>query len=194
MRLAPFFAALPLVLLFHARDAAACACCSDPGQRTEASSKLDDYAREELEKLRFAKKTHLFMNAAGVQGIEGIDDPQREYDVTLARQGTRWTFTFRDANGKSGTLAFTMPGAIDSFFVDTHEGKPGVDPLLYKEWRLTAPATATGIFASSGAPMIRLVLQGRGNSCTSADQFASYTLQGIGPKARFTFFGPLVKP
>src|SRR5579864_8197122 len=180
MRLAPLFAVLPLVLL-HVREAGACACCSDRGQRVESSAKLESYQRDELDKVRFAKKSSLFMSAAGVQGVEGIDDPADAYEVTLARAADRWTFTFKDAKGRTGAIAFTLPATIDSFFVDTQEGKAAGDPVLYKEWRLTAPAAVTGIFASSGAPMVRLVLQGRGNVCTSADQFASYTLQGIGP-------------
>ncbi|HEY8075101.1 MAG TPA: hypothetical protein VIF62_13350 [Labilithrix sp.] len=193
MRLSPFFLLLPLVLLASSRPASACACCSDPGERIESSRKLEKYEHDELDKIRFAKKSRLYLNAAGPNGVDGIDDPQDAYEVTLARAADRWTFTFTDAKGKTGTLAFTVPGAIDQFFVDTQESKAAGDPVLYKEWRLTAPATATGIFAKSGAPMIRLVLQGRGNACTDASQFASYALEGFGPKASFRFFGPLVK-
>lgn len=57
--------------------------------------------------------------------------------------------------------------------------------------------TATGVFAPAGAvgtPTVRLVLQGSGNSCTSADQLTHYMLVVSGPSAGFTLFGALATP
>ena len=185
-----------LALLAYAPRANACACCADPGERIESTRKLDAYERGELEKLLFAKRARLYMNAAGTAGVRGISDPADAYALTQTRTGDRWTFTLKDPKGKTGTVAFTLPSTIESFFVDTREQKTG-DPLLYKEWRLSAPLATTGVFASasaSGAPTIRVVLQGRGNVCTSADQFTSYTLIVSGPSATFTLFGALTAP
>jgi hypothetical protein len=194
---------LALPLIAYAPSADACACCSEHGDRVESISKLDGYQKGELEKVRFGKKARLYMNAAGaagVQGIQGVGDSSDGYEITQARAAAdKWTFTFKDAKGRTGTLAFTLPSHIESFFVDQQDGKPGGagDPVLYKEWRINAPVTGTGIFAgvgTAGAPIVRLVLQGRGNSCTSADQFTSFSMIVSGPSARFSFFGPLATP
>lgn len=175
-------------LLAHTQDASACACCSEPGERRESTSKLEPYERDELAKIRFAKKARLFTTAAGLQNITGITNPTDTYELTQTRTGDRWTFSFKDTNGKTGTLAFTLPAQIESFFVDPQEKVQG-DPLLYKEWRLSAPVTATGVFTPSANATARLVLQGRGNACTSADQFKSYMLIVKGPTAQLTLFG-----
>jgi hypothetical protein len=197
-RLPAFAAALvSLGLLAFAPDASACACCSEPGQRVETRGALDGYSKSELGRLRFAKKAQLFTTAAGMAGVSGITDPTDTYEITQARAGDRWTFTFKDAKGRTGTLAFTLPATIESFFVDPQDGKPSTDPVLYKEWRLVAPATTSGIFApasKAGTPNARLVFQGHGNSCTSAEQFTSFSLTVSGPGAGFTLFGRLDVP
>lgn len=186
-----------VAVLAYGPAANACACCADPGQRVESSTKLDPYEKDELQKVRFTKKARLFMNAAGAAGVQGVTDPADTYELTQSRVGDRWTFSFKDAKGRSGSLAFTLPANLESFFVDPQDGKPDTDPVLYKEWRLIAPVTMTGVFgpaSATGAPTIRLVLQGRGNSCTSADQFTRYSLIVSGPSARFTIFGTLATP
>lgn len=180
-------------LVAHARDAAACACCSEPGERREATSKLEAYEKDELAKIRFAKKARLFTTAAGLQNVTGITNPTDTYELTQTRAGDRWSFSFKDTNGKTGAIAFTLPAQLESFFVDPQEKTQG-DPLLYKEWRLSAPIAVTGVFAPSGNATARLVLQGRGNSCTSADQLTSYMLIVKGPTAQFTLFGALAAP
>ena len=189
-----------LPVIAYAPSAEACACCSEPGQRVESVGKLEGYEKGEIEKLRFGKKARLYMTAAGAQGVlgvQGVADTTDAYELTQRRAGDTWTLSFKDGKGRTGTLAFTVPTHIESFFVDPQDGKAGTDPVLYKEWRINASVATTGIFASAaapGAPMIRLVLQGRGNSCTSVDQFTSFTLIVSGPSARFTFFGALASP
>jgi len=174
----------------------ACACCSEDGERQEGTFQLEAYDLDELAKVRFGKVAKVYLNAAGFDAVQGITKPTDKYQTTHTIKGTTWTFTFRDATAGTGTLTFTLPAKAERFFVDLQDGKQGGagGPLLYKEWRLTAPVTATGIFAPSmsGKPTARLVLQGRGNSCTSADQFTHWTLQVSGPKARYTLFGQLV--
>jgi hypothetical protein len=183
--------------LAYGPAAHACACCAEPGQRVETSTKLEPYEKGELQKVRFTNKARLYMTDAGAAGIQGVTDPTDTYELTQSLVGERWTFSFKDTKGRTGSLTFTLPAKIESFFGDPQDGKPDTEPVLYKEWRLTAPVTAAGVFApasATGAPTIRLVLQGRGNSCTSAGQFTRYSLIVSGPSARFTLFGALASP
>ncbi|APR87725.1 hypothetical protein A7982_13074 [Minicystis rosea] len=188
--------ALLLAQLVGAADAQACACCSEPGQRVEGTAPLDAYVKGELGRVRFAKAAKLYLTAAGFDGVSGIRDPADRYELVQTRQGDVWTFTFKDAKGNAGALAFTLPAKVEEFFVDTQPGKQAGDPTLYKEWRLAAPLTATGIFKPSavGSPTVRLILQGHGNSCTSAEQLTTWTIVVSGPKASFSLFGTLSTP
>lgn len=184
-------------VLLRAAPAAACACCSEPGERVESVTKLAAHERSELERVRFGETARLYTTAAGTAGVKGITDATDTYALTQTRAGDRWTFTLKDAKGRTGTLAFTLPSQVESFFVDTQQGKASGEPVLYKEWRLSAPLSATGIFApaaASGSPTVRLVLQGQGNSCTSADQFTAFSIVVTGPSASFTLFGRLAAP
>jgi hypothetical protein len=194
----PVSALVALSLLVQAGHARACACCAEPGQRIEATAPLSSYERGELERLRFAKAAKLYVTAAGFDAVSGVSDPSERYEVGHTRQGGVWTFTFKNPKGNAGALSFTLPTNIEAFFVDPHDGNPSVptDPLLYKEWRLAAPLTATGIFkpGAAGAPTVRLILHGRGNACTSAEQFSAWTLEVSGPRAHYTLFGALAAP
>jgi len=191
-------AAASLVPLAHAQEARACACCAEPGQRIETTAPLEPYEKTELSRLRFDKTARLYLNAAGFDGVSGISDPSEAYEVAVARQGDRWTFAFKDARGNAGTLAWSLPTTLEAFFVDPHDGQQSGagGPLLFKEWRLTAPVSVAGVFAlgAAGGPTVRLILQGRGNACTSADQFHAWTLVVSGPKARYTLYGTLAAP
>jgi len=192
---AAFAAALSsTALLTYSPAASACACCSETGERVEGTNPLD---RPELDRVRFAKRARLFTDASGMAGIKGIIAPTDTYELTQTRTGDRWTFTFKDTSGRIGTLTFTLPQTVDKFSVDPQEGATPGGPLLYKEWRIASNATTGGDFAPAsrgGAPNVRLVLQGRGNSCTSAEQFKSYSLIVSGPSASFTIFGRLDAP
>ncbi len=125
--------------------------------------------------------------------MQGIVDPEDTYDVALTRTTDQWTFTMKDKNGRTGTLSFKMPANLGVFAVDEQDGPATGDPVLYKEWRLSAPVAMTGMFASgaAGRPAIKVVFQGRGNSCTDASQFHAYSMVVSGPNASYTFFGRL---
>jgi hypothetical protein len=73
--------------------------------------------------------------------------------------------------------------------------RAGQGPRLYKEWKLSAPAAGSGVFAPGIGPRqtLTLILQGGGNSCTSAIDFSHWTLVMQGPKANYTLFGNLVR-
>ncbi len=66
--------------------------------------------------------------------------------------------------------------------------------MLYKEWKLTGEVTGTGAFSATNGvkQSLTLILQGRGNSCTSAVDFTHWTLVMEGPKGRYSLFGELV--
>src|SRR5579871_5878789 len=99
-------ASLSIALLACPADARACACCSEPGQRIEGTAPLQAYEKAELARLRFAKAAKLYVDAGGFDGVNGISDPSETYETGQARQGDRWTFTFKDPKGNTGSLAF----------------------------------------------------------------------------------------
>jgi hypothetical protein len=77
--------------------------------------------------------------------------------------------------------------------VDPRIARQGHGPTLYKEWKLSAPAAGSGVSAGHRPRQIlTLILQGGGNSCTSAGDFTHWTLVMQGPKANYTLFGDLV--
>jgi hypothetical protein len=68
-------------------------------------------------------------------------------------------------------------------------------PVLYKELMLTGEVTGFGAFNDTSGvnQVLTLILQGRGNSCTSAEDFTHWTLVTEGPKGAYSLFGDLVK-
>jgi hypothetical protein len=185
-----------LTLLAWPVSVNACACCSEPGLWYETTERMQSYQWAEIEKIKFGGPANLYMNAAGEDGIVGVSNPAEEYSLTLAQQGrTRWELRFKDKAGRAGTLALTVPNTITVFEADIHDGQTsaGGGPLLYKEWRLTGAAVGTGVFrkGSTAQTKYRLVFQGRGNACTSAEMFDNWKLQIFGPRASYSFYGKL---
>lgn len=176
----------------------ACACCTNTGQRNVGVFKLDGLRLSEIEHVRFAPVAHLFTGEADADAVRGIAVPSSHYDLSVTRQARRWVFSFRDAQGRSGTLILAIPKSIAVFEVDPRRGEPegGLGPALYKEWRLTSPAAGTGVFAPGAGKgqLVTLVLQGHGNSCAGAADFTHWTLVVSGPVARYHLYGDLVQP
>jgi hypothetical protein len=184
-------------LVLGLADAHACACCTNPGQRHEAVVPLDSYTLDEVGRLSFASKAQLFTGDADPDMIKGIAARWAQFDLAVTRKKDRWVFTFRDEDGRSGTLTLAMPKSISAFAVDPHRGEHGgTGPFLYREWKLSAPAAGTGIFAAGTGKGQRLilVLQGHGNSCASACDFTHWSLAVSGPAARYHLFGALLPP
>ena len=129
------------------------------------------------------------------KSVSGIVTPSPSYDMTAAWRDNQLVFSFRDAKGRTGTLALARPASVAVFEVDPRNGRDaGQGPALYKEWKLSAPASASGVFAPGTGPrhILTLILHGRGNSCTDAGDFTHWTLVMQGPKANYTLFGNLV--
>ena len=181
-----------------ASDAYACACCTNIGQRNVGVFKLDGFRLSEIDQVRFAPVAHLFTGEADTGAIKGIAIPSSHYDLSVARQAGGWVFSFRDAQGRSGTLTLAIPKSIAVFEVDPRRGEPegGLGPALYKEWRLSSPAAGTGVFAPGAGKgqLVTLILRGHGNSCASAADFTRWTLVVSGPVAEYHLYGDLVRP
>lgn len=192
-------ASIPLVLmLVTAPSAKACACCAEPGTWREGSQKVTAFERAELQRIRFDEVARLYLTAAGLEAIKGIENPSERYSIGQSRRGGRWTLTFRDRSGRSGMLSFQLPALATTLGVDLRDGRqsPGGGPLLYKEYRLEGTVSGTGIFTrgSAARPRFRLILHGRGNSCLSARDFRHWTLRVTGVRASYSFFGGLKQP
>lgn len=187
--------AIAIAWLAGSGNALACACCTNEGQRSVGTVSLDSGRRQQIESLRFGGTAKLYTGEGDVEAITGIATPSGAYEMTATWRDNRLVFSFRDKNGRIGTLALARPNSIGVFEIDPRSGPDaGQGPALYKEWKLSAPASATGVFApGAGArQVLTLVIQGRGNSCTDAGDFTHWTLVMQGPKANYTLFGELV--
>jgi hypothetical protein len=174
----------------------ACACCTNEGQRNVATVALDSGRRQEIESLRFAGKATVFTGEGDVDGIEGIAMPSGTYELATKWVDGRLVLSFRDAAGHTGTLSMARPTTLSVFEVDPRDRPDrGHGLSLYKEWKLSAPASGSGVFAPGIArrQILTLILQGGGNSCTSGIDFTHWTLVMQGPKANYTLFGNLVR-
>ena len=196
-RLSSGFAVLAALLALSApSDAFACACCTDPGERNVDVSKLETSMIEMIKEVEFAKKVELFTGAGGVESIQGIEAPSERYAVKITWEKDRAVIELNDDKGHSGSLSLQFPDKISIFEVDTHDGpKKPYGPALYKEWKLTGKASGTSAFSAANDPgqLLTLILQGRGNACTSPNDFTHWTLVMEGPKANYLLFGDLVK-
>jgi len=173
----------------------ACACGTNQGQRRVETAKLDSGKLEELKELRFSETAELFVGEGDAADIKGIATPAGRYALSAQWQKDQLVFAFRDQSGHSGTLSLARPGSISIFEVDprTERVEGGTGPRFYKEWKLTAKAAGTGVFSVGLGPsqLLTLIVQGTGNSCTSAADFKHWTLVMQGPKANYSLFGDL---
>jgi hypothetical protein len=190
-------AVLTVCVLSGSGPAHACACCSNTGQRNVDTKLIDDFAAGILADLKFAPAAHLYTGEADVETLGGIATKSTDFQLAVTQAAGSWEFHFKDSAG-GGKLTFALPKTITRFEVDPREPipEPGTGPVLYKEWRLTAPAVGSGMFkgATGGNQRATLVLHGRGNSCTDASQFDAWTLVLHGSKATNTLFGTLSAP
>jgi hypothetical protein len=174
----------------------ACACCSQPGQRTVEVAALNAEKLGVFKALRFAPRAELYMTEAGEESYEGIDGELSQYALKASWQGNRLVFALDDGNGYAGTLALELPARVSIFEVDPRTlRETNAGPLLYKEWKVTGKVSGTGKFAKNSGPnqLLTLIAQGNGIGCTSAQDFTHWSLVMQGPKANYMFFGKLTK-
>jgi hypothetical protein len=197
-KVAFFFIVIMLAMIFilPVQESHACACCANSGEWYERAGKVSDYEFAEISRLRFSPAAKTFLTGAGKGEIKGVASVADTYALSLTRQGRRWALRFKDERGRTGTLTFDIPATVVSFGADMHRGEEsgGGGALLYKEMRFAGRVTVgTGIFKKgiTANTKMRLILQGTGNSCMSAEDFKHWTLQVSGPKASYSFYGSL---
>lgn len=181
----------------------ACACCSEDGFYSISTQKPDSYNVEILGQMKFAQDAELYLDAAGFDGIKGLetltknsDEDVSQFSLSNLFAAKTWKMNSKSANGKTGTLNLPLATQMVSFKVDIHDGKKsgGGGPLLYKEWRFKGNVqTGNGLFQSSivNPTTYFLVLQGRGNGCDNAEDFTNWRLEINGKKANYKFIGQL---
>lgn len=183
-----------IVLLLPA-EIFACACCAERGHYSLSYSKPDQSTLKEIQKIRFSD-AELYMTAAGEEDIKGLSSIGESYKVGGMLQNNAWKLNFTDDKNKTGMLNLPMPEKMIDYKVDIHDGgdSGAGSPNLYKEWRFKFNVkNGTGIFQNGikGNTEYFLVLQGRGNVCTSAEDFKNWRLEITGKNASYAFFGKL---
>jgi hypothetical protein len=166
------------MLVAGGRPSLACACCTHTGWRSVHVDTVNEWRRTQLDEMQFARKAALSLGEADA-AIKGVPDPATEYGLQVLREKTRLVFAFTDAKGRSGKLVLTIPTTISVFEVDPRDEdkEGGLGPALYKEWKLTANAVGTGLFAAAAkGQKLTLILHGRGRGCTEANHFTAWTL------------------
>ena len=192
---APLVIAVASILCVTPRGALAAACDTHEGQRTTSIEKLDQGRQKELGKLRFSPNANLYVGAGNASSVQGIANPSPGYAVVVTQQDDNLQFAFHDKSNHYGTLTLLKPDSIFIFEVDPRDPQRGRSPIrLYKEWRVTASVDGKGIFSDSISPteQLTLIVQGRGNGCTTAADFKAWTLVMQGPTANYQFFGQLL--
>ena len=93
---------------------------------------------------------------------------------------------------------FTFPPApgppVGVAVADDAEADSVVSAVSVLVSPVSAPASGSGVFQPGIASrqVLTLILQGGGNSCTSASDFSHWTLVMQGPQANYTLLGDLV--
>jgi len=173
----------------------ACACCADPGYYKIGFQKPSSYELGEMKKLKFGG-AKIYSTPAFPEDIKGLNPISEEYKVIASKNTYGWHFNFTDEKGNSGSVDLKMPKKFIQYAVDTRSGEKGGagSVVLYKEWRFKYKVShVTGIFKDGlkGKTEYFLVLQGKGNACTSAGNFTHWRLEVTGKKANYAFYGSL---
>jgi hypothetical protein len=179
-----------LMLLSLPQKVYACACCANVGEWSQTSQRISDFEFQQINSLRFSSSAKIRQTPRG-ENI-GVSSDSENYSLSLSKKQRVWNLTFKDNKGKIGTLSFTIPQTGVSFKTDLYDNQQGGGggPRLYKELRLEGKVTGNGIFAKGITPdtKFRLVLQGRGGNCTSAEDFKTWNLQVFGSRADYAFY------
>lgn len=190
---ATFLLTLFAVLLLLPAELLACACCAERGHYRLSYSSPDEYAMNIIKQLNFSNP-ELYMTAAGEEGVEGLKAIAESYKANGMLTNNSWKFNFTDSENRTGTLNLPLPDKMVQYEVDIHDGgdSGAGSPNLYKEWRFKAVVKdKTGIFQNPNKVEYFLVLQGRGNACTMAEDFKNWRLEITGKNTEYAFFGDL---
>jgi hypothetical protein len=182
-----------LLLLLSPIKSFACACCAEKGTYSISVQKPDDYIIGELQKLKIGT-TNLYSDAGYPDTIKGITPLGETFTASCLLKNKMWKFDFADDKNKSGRLNLPLSADYVDYRVDLQDSEEGTDAILYREFRFKGKlGGGTGIFQKGITPLTDyfLVLQGRGNNCTSAETFTHWHLEITGKKASYSFFGKL---
>ncbi len=193
-----FSSTVLLLLLLTPVRARACACCSNEGDYYVGTGKPDEYDLSVARQMRFGPKARLYTTEAGTEELEKVlAHVAEEYALGGSLVGGAWKLSFRDGK-QAGALSLPLPLKMTTYAADIRDGQtsPGGGPLLYKEWRFEGRASGTGFFkrAVVGPTRYVLVLQGRGNACSNAEDFKHWRLEISNRRAEFAFYGDLADP
>jgi hypothetical protein len=180
-------------VLFSPITSFACACCAEKGTYSISVVKPDSYILEELQKLKIST-TNLYTDTGYPDTIKGLIPLGETFTASCLLKNKMWKFDFKDDKNKSGMLNLPLPANYVDYRVDLQETEDGNDATLYREFRFKwKVGGGTGIFQKGITPATNyfLVLQGRGNNCTSAETFTHWHLEITGAKANYSFFGKL---
>lgn len=189
--------AVIIVAGFSVRQAEACACCSNVGDRLDETVTLDDYERSILDDVAFSPDVSQHTTAAEWEDtVKGMDPKSADAEFSLKVQKSKAVWQFQFGGPMSGVLQFSVPKRVHKFHAHR---KPQIlkpadyrSPRLYKEWRLAGDLVGNGVFTFSGKTKAVLILHGEGNSCSDVSQFTNWTLDVEENSAQFRFFGRLV--
>jgi hypothetical protein len=183
-----------VIILCSPSYALACACCADAGTYVINTKKPTSFEFGELAKIKFGT-ANLFTTPGYSDDLKGISQASEKFSLNGSLQSNLWKLNFKEEQNKSGTLNLTKPISMVSYMADLHDSKDtGLGVNLYKEWRFKYRVqSGTGVFQNGIAPATEyfLVLQGRGNACTQAEDFTHWRLEVTGKKASYAFFGTL---
>ena len=182
-----------VLILILPIDALACACCAERGHRSEQKIEFKDYLRSEVELLSL-RTARLYTDAGYPENIKGIDTESDQFSVSGSFSKDYWTFSLVDEAKKAGMLNLSVPEKVRMFMVDPEPNKERPGVLLYKEMSFTGSVKSASGFAKKGESKdlkYELVLQGKGNICTAAQQFSSYFLTISGANADYKFYGKI---
>jgi hypothetical protein len=188
--------ALALVTILVASGAArACACCSERAARYVGVETLSGSRLVEIERMAFAGDA--FLASGADDHPAGIRELGATLKLAVTQGKSQIAFSFRGLANRAASLTLAMPQSISIFEVDPRDGKDeGLGPVLYKEWQLTANATATGALQPflQKNRTVSLILHGRGRGCTEAADFTAWTLVIGKSSGRLTLYGALASP
>jgi hypothetical protein len=187
------FVLVALALATSTGGAHACACCANPGQFSDiTASKPDDYDSQLLDHIVFGPTATLFTGEADTSDVSGLKATADAFDLEVTKTAGMWTMSFSDAGKPAGTLSFRIDGRLQKRAMDPRAAtpKPGAMITLNKDWTLTSPVAVTGMF-DKRATNVALILHGRGNSCTSVEDFTHWTAVVGGNGFSFHFYGDL---
>jgi hypothetical protein len=183
--------------------ALACACCSEPGQTNQSTENMGSYNGGELKRLRFAGTAQLISAVDFPKNVKGVSAPSiKDYRLTAPDIERAIVLNLTDPAGGTGQITFPLPKKFSTYQNDPGAGgsknppkSPGGGPLLYKTWTLEGPVSLSGIFAQGAMRgTAKLLIDGQGNSCTSAENMNGWKLEVSGRRVAFGFLGKFATP